>query len=176
MHGARGGRPVVHARYSKFLPKNLAGRYRQLLKDGSLLEGKEHLALLETLLVERLERLGDGDAHAALWALATEQLGTVREQMALGDPAGLMKALAALDDTMRNGLDMVEAESSARQLIQESAKVRAVEVRLEYNQQTALSAREAQAFAAAVMHSVNTRVSNESEKRAIAEDIARLNL
>lgn len=172
VHGAGGGAPVKHGRYSKYLPKQLATRYKQMLRERSLLDGTDHLALLETLIVERLEQFEDG--RAQLWAHAIEALAGVREAMSGGDAKGVLAGLDDLEAVLRNGQGRLEAESSVRELIQESAKVRQVEIRLEYGQQTALSVKEMAAFLAAVLDAVNTEVSSPEERRRVAEKVVRL--
>src|SRR4051812_49433793 len=70
-----GGRPIVHGRYSKFLPERLAGRYADAISDQKLLELRDEVALMGVRLGELLERVDTGESAQrwkALQAAYTE--------------------------------------------------------------------------------------------------------
>ncbi len=173
MHGARGGRPVVHARYSKFLPRRLASRYRQLASDDSLLQAQEHLALLETLLSERLAKLGE-ESQAELWGQANDAYREARAAMNDGDAAKTMTALGSLGDILKNGLGQAKAESDIRALIQESVPVRRIELQRLYAEETAVTAKQVQTLLAAVLDAINRFVDDPEAKRRVGEELLRL--
>lgn len=71
MHGAGGGRPIVHGRYSKVL-KRLRKRYEAALEGQGLLDLRPTLALLDLRIDDLLRRVDDGDDAA--WAELREVL------------------------------------------------------------------------------------------------------
>src|SRR5438105_15788682 len=62
---------LKHGRYSKFLPRRLAARYEEALKDEQLLDLSHELALLETRLCDLLGGL-DTIAGPETWLRASE--------------------------------------------------------------------------------------------------------
>jgi len=172
-HGAAGGRPIKHGRYSKHLPKRLASRYRQLASDESLLQAQEHLALLETLLGERLGKLGE-TSQAELWGQAIEVYRGTRSAMSDGKAAETMSGLELLGNILENGLGQAKAESDIRALIQESVPVRKVELQRLYAEETAVTAKQVQALLAAVLDAINRFVDDPEAKRRVGEELLRL--
>lgn len=172
-HGARGGRPPVHGRYSKHLPRRLAQSYRQLARDPGLLQAQEHLALLETLLGERLGKLGE-TSQAELWGQAIEAYRGARSAMSDGKAAETMSGLELLGNILENGLGQAKAESDIRALIQESVPVRRVELQRLYAEETAVTAKQVQALLAAVLDAINRFVDDPEAKRRVGEELLRL--
>jgi hypothetical protein len=71
MHGAGGGRPIVHGRYSKVL-KRLRDRYEAALEDESLLDLRPTIAVMDIRIEDLLRRVDDGDD--AVWPELREML------------------------------------------------------------------------------------------------------
>lgn len=70
VHGAGsrkrpGGRPVVTGRYSKYLPKRIAGRYEEALNDPLKLELDDEIAVARARLTELLDRADSGESYQA---------------------------------------------------------------------------------------------------------------
>lgn len=63
MHGAGGGRPIVHGRYSKVFSRLKAG-YEAALNDDSLLDLRPALAILDLRLNDLLARVDRGEDGA----------------------------------------------------------------------------------------------------------------
>ena len=69
-----GGRPLVHGRFSKDMPKNLLARFEHALEDTELLQLRAEMALVVALISDTLKQYGDfapdleelGDAMTAL--------------------------------------------------------------------------------------------------------------
>lgn len=51
------GRPLVHGRRSKFLPKRLTDLYREALEDPNLVALEQDIALLDTLILRLLPQI-----------------------------------------------------------------------------------------------------------------------
>lgn len=62
MHGAGGGRPIIHGRYSKVLKNSgLVSHYLDAVENKSLFDLKEPIALLEACLQKASERAAERD-------------------------------------------------------------------------------------------------------------------
>lgn len=173
VHGAGGGAPVKHGRYSKHLPKRLATRYRQLVSDRTLIDAQEHLALLETMLSERFAKLGE-ISPAEMWRSAIEAYQECRRAMSEGDTDGTIRSLSTLEHVLNNGLGQAQAERDIRDLIQEAVPVRRVELQRLYAEETKVTAKEVQALLAALLDAINRHVSDPDAKRAVSAEIVRL--
>lgn len=169
-HGARGGRPIIHGRYSKHMVWRLAEKYAKLLEDPGLLKAQEHLALLETLLCERLDKLGK-ESQAELWGQALDAYREARGAMNDGDADKTMSSLGTLGNILENGLGQAKAESDIRALIQESVPVRRVELQRLYAEETAVTAKQVQALMAAVLDAINRCVTDPDAKRRVGEEL-----
>lgn len=172
-HGASGGRPIKHGRYSKHLPKRLARNYKALIQDPDLLQAQEHLALLETLLGERLAKLGD-TSQAELWGQAIDAYRETRSAMSAGKADETMNGLELLGAILENGHGQAKAESDIRALIQEAVPVRRVELQRLYAEETAVTAKQVQALLAAVLDAINRFVDDPEAKRRVGEELLRL--
>ena len=98
MHGAGGGRPVTHGRYSKALGK-LAANYEASLNDRSLFDLREPVAALDGV-TKRLMAMVDEHDSPEWRRNVRAKYKAVREALAAGAPsaAQLMEELGELID------------------------------------------------------------------------------
>lgn len=135
-HGARGGRPIVHGRYSE-LPERVRARYLASLTDDSLFDHAQTVAALDGLVREAAARAADLDTPL-FRKLALETLSTARELIADGkDPIDCLGPLEALLD---KGLAQVIAEDRLFRLLERlDTRIEAAN-RLKLSKQTAINA------------------------------------
>ena len=117
-HGAGGGRPITHGRYSAHL-----GRFREAYNDAlnsgeSLLDLRETLALLDTRLQRSAERASELDTPEYR-DKALELYDAVRDA---GDPQEAAAHLVSLGDHLRRGV----AEDAALRDLADAAKELAI--------------------------------------------------
>lgn len=86
------GRPVIHGRRSKFLPKRLAERVEEGLVDPNLISVLEDVALFDAMISEEAENLGE-DKPAELWLRALRLFREYDDYKSSADPVA--RALAA---------------------------------------------------------------------------------
>jgi hypothetical protein len=98
-HGARGGRPATHGRYSKSL-HNFRERYQEALDSGDqLLDLRETMALIDLQVQRAAERLGEFDTPQ----FRKEALTLFRRARASTDEAEVRSLLADLGRLLEAG-------------------------------------------------------------------------
>ena len=128
MHGKGGGRPVVHGKYSKKVPRWLTGSYKHHIESKDLTGQHDKLALLNSLIDQRLGELGEVE-NAELWRAAINHFGQLKEALKKEDTEESDKALKSLGDILLNGLGQSQKESDLRRLIQEAGDIADIEIR-----------------------------------------------
>jgi len=111
-HGANGGRPVVHGRYSKHLGR-IREAYEAAIQDKGLLDLREPIAALDAIvrrLAERVEELDTPDYRRRLMDLLRE------------DRAGEETARAKLEELIERGADEDQTLGVLRDSLSELAK------------------------------------------------------
>lgn len=98
MHGANGGRPIVHGRRSKLF-RSLRERYDEAMADEKLLDMREDIAVLDVVLSEVAQDVEDG-APRQLWS---EALKDLREAFSAKNSAARVVALKRLEDRLVGG-------------------------------------------------------------------------
>lgn len=110
-HGAYGGRPPIHGRYSKALNStNLSEAYRAAIEDQSLLDLKEPLALLEACLQRTSERVALADTPE-FRKRAYDKYQEIRDRLRSGDQSSASALLIELGDLLRDGVEEDRAVS-----------------------------------------------------------------
>lgn len=110
-HGAYGGRPPTHGRYSKALNStNLSQAYRAAIEDQSLLDLKEPLALLEACLQRTSERVALADTPE-FRKRAYDKYQEIRDRLRSGDQSSASALLIELGDLLRDGVEEDRAVS-----------------------------------------------------------------
>lgn len=124
-HGARGGRPPLHGKYSTVWATRLAARMEAAASDPQLFNQHKRVAFLHGLwedAVERMLTLSE-TAPAELWAQAQRALATLKTAIQSGDQKGFKEALAALETALDNGRGIEQAERKACALVTQIAEV-----------------------------------------------------
>jgi len=60
-----GGRPLVTGRYLRYLPARMLDRYKEFMMDTDIINLRSEMALLDTRIVEQLEKLETSDSKTA---------------------------------------------------------------------------------------------------------------
>jgi hypothetical protein len=103
MHGAGGGRPIKHGRYSKALQRStLVAHYDEAVEDKSLFDLKEPIALLEACLRRTSERVADRDTPE-FRKRCLELYEAAQQSLKDGDSAGASSRLKDLGQLIRQG-------------------------------------------------------------------------
>lgn len=100
--GAGSGAPIKHGRYSKRLGR-YKDAYEQALSDPTLLDLKEPIALLDSLVHRHAERAHQSDTHE-FRARALEHYEEAARATKLNDQLGVVTALNALGALLREGV------------------------------------------------------------------------
>jgi len=104
MHGAGGGRPIKHGRYSRVLKKSgLASHYDEAVEDRNLFDLKEPIALLEACLQRTTERVADRDTPD-FRKRCLDLFEAAQQALKDGDSAGMSSNLKVLGQLLRDGV------------------------------------------------------------------------
>lgn len=165
MHGGKAGRPPVHGKYSKKVPRWLQESYEHHKELGDLTDQHEKLALLNALIDHKLEEMGEATS-AELWEVACMLFNELKRDSFEGDMGTLIvdkKTVHKLESTLKNGLGVSQKELDIRKIIQEAGQVADIEVRRQKNL-TALNVQEANALLTLVIDAVRSTFPNEPRK------------
>lgn len=170
-----GGRPVVHGRYSKYLPEKLAERYSEALADPDLLELRGEIALIDTRLMELIERVDKGGTLKD-WQRAVKAHGELAEAVAAKDMGRVLDLTAKLGRTLCAGLSDYEAWQEISELVEQRRKLAESEHKRLVAMGQMITAERALILLAAVQDTIRRHVTDQATLTAIAADIRRLTM
>lgn len=171
--GKPGGRPIVHGRYSKYLPERLLDAYQEALADPRLLELGDEIALLGAREIELVNRLKSGESMGR-WQAAQLVYGDLTQGIRTNNKELARTSLAQLGDVLFAGLgdeqgwrEIAELVDRRRRLV-ESERKRLVEM-----QQT-ITAERAMILMAAILDVIRRNVPDPQTVAAISADLRAL--
>lgn len=180
MHGgnARGGvasATFVHGNRSKYLPKNIMGKYEELADDPALMQLRDDVAIVTSLLNDRLEKLETGEA-AKLWERARKSNDDIRKALNSENFAGMDQATKDLDRIIGEGLTIHEILNEVQNLIDQRRRlIESEQKRLTMAQQM-ITSEQAMVFVAAIVDTVRRNVTDRDALQAISMDISKLTM
>lgn len=111
MHGAGGGRPIIHGRYSKVLKKSgLANHYLDAVENRNLFDLKEPIALLEACLQKASERAAERDTPD-FRRRCLELYEDAQQASKAGDTQEFVSKMRDLGQLLRDGVNEDKATS-----------------------------------------------------------------
>jgi hypothetical protein len=111
MHGAGGGRPIIHGRYSKVLKKSgLAGHYQDAVENRDIFDLKEPIALLEACLQKASERAAERDTPD-FRRRCLELYEDAQQASKAGDTQEFVSKMRDLGQLLRDGVSEDRATS-----------------------------------------------------------------
>lgn len=160
-------------RYSKVLPARLAERYEAALADGSLLELREEIGLVDTRLADLITRVESGES-GDVWRLLRAAFTEFNKARSAGKVPEMTQHLTTIEGLIVRGLadyaawqDISNTLEQRRKLV-ESERKRLVEM------QQMITAEQAMVMLAAIIDTVRRNVSDRGALAAISADITRL--
>ncbi len=168
-----GGRPVIHGRYSKFLPERLAGRYSEALDDAKLLELRDEVALMGVRLSELVGRIDTGES-AQRWKSLQTAYTELQDSVRSGDKVAFVAAMAALGSAIAAGGQDYQTWREIAELTEQRRKLSESEHKRLVSMQMMLSTEQAMILLAAITDVVRRNVSDQNTLAAISSDIRQL--
>jgi hypothetical protein len=167
------GHPAYkHGRYSKVVPREIAGLYHSGLADPNILEMTDELAILGARTGQLMERARLGESEVR-WTAVQEAMRAVLSFDAQGDSENLSEAIAELSKVVFAKTDH-EGWREVLSVIDLRRKIASVErARLQAAQQT-VTVSQLLGFAGAISGIINSRISDPVTRSEIADDIRRL--
>jgi hypothetical protein len=178
MHGGTAPRGFAASnfktgRYSKHLPQGLLETYERSRKDPDLLALDDEISLVDSRLVELLQKLDKGES-GRLWIAASEVYGYMVESLKSGDISSVNRYMSKLGDILNKGRDEfslwrdIGEQMDRRRSLAEAERKRLVEG------QYMVDVDKARTLIAALAASVRKHVTDPKSLSAISEDFLRL--
>jgi hypothetical protein len=175
LHGAGnkakpGGRPIVHGRYSKYLPSNVLIRYEEGLADPALMQQKDEIALLGARIIEIIARLNTGESPFA-WRMVRAAYETLTGALFSKSPNDLKTAVEELHDAIDRAESEAEIWDELISLFEQRRRLVEGERRLEEMAAQNITAREMVTLVAALVDVIRRHVTDGETLTAIATEI-----
>lgn len=173
LHGGLStGRPLIHGKYSKYIPKSLATAYEQAISDERLLSLRDEIGLFDALIVSKLEQIGSHGSPAELFEAAKKHFDELTAAIANEDPAQVQFSLQQLGQVLQNGLGDEKRETEVVTLIEKKSKLQEAEHRRLKMLQDYIDSRQAMALISLLLHSIGNHVKDPAALRDINRDFA----
>lgn len=164
-HGGRShpGGPTHHlfktGRFSKFLPKNLQGKYETMLADKELGSLRDELALISARMAEIMEGFGTGEA-GCLWGELKELQKDFEKAEKEESHVGMFVAAAKAFDLVGKGYAYWKQWGDLNDQIDRRARVAAAEWKRQADLQQVMTVEQVMTMAAAIIEILNTTVTD----------------
>ena len=176
LHGGMStGRPLIHGRRSKFLPRRLAERVEEGISDPNLISVLEDVALIDALISEECENLGE-DKPAELWTEATELFQTY-DRLRAGSVEERAKAAGAyigLKAILEKGEGLYRRIGRIMTMAEQKRKLSETEMKRLVHLKQFVSVVELAVFAAKLQALISETVKDKKERDALALGIIEL--
>ena len=176
LHGGMStGRPLIHGRRSKFLPRRLAERVEEGISDPNLISVLEDVALIDALISEECENLGE-DKPAELWTEATELFQTY-DRLRAGSVEERAKAAGAyigLKAILEKGEGLYRRIGRIMTMAEKKRKLSETEMKRLVHLKQFVSVVELAVFAAKLQALISETVKDKKERDALALGIIEL--
>ena len=169
------GRPLIHGRRSKFLPRRLAERVEEGISDPNLISVLEDVALIDALISEECENLGE-DKPAELWTEATELFQTY-DRLRAGSVEERAKAAGAyigLKAILEKGEGLYRRIGRIMTMAEQKRKLSETEMKRLVHLKQFVSVVELAVFAAKLQALISETVKDKKDRDALALGIIEL--
>lgn len=171
--GRPGGRPPIHGRYSKHLPRRLAGRYKEALEDQELLSLRSEAALIYSRLTEVLKRVYTGES-GKLWRDLRATLDKFEKAREEEDEVIASGTLAELSSLIERGYSDYVAWDEVRQLVEDLRRIVESERRRILEAHQVLTVQQANALVAVLLEAIKKHIDDPTTLAAIGAELTRI--
>ena len=166
-----------HGRYSKYLPSNVADKYREALNDPDLTHLREELALIDVMLGEKLEKLHAGES-TDFWARMLGEIKTYRVALQKQNSDGYAgrepdEILDRIEELASRGAVVLDIFSQIQPMLEQRRKTAESENKRIKELNQTFTAEQAVAFVRQLGDSVKRHVTDPKQLAAISEDFTR---
>lgn len=159
--------------HSKYLPARMVAAYQAALNDPELLDLNQSIALIDARLMDLLGRVDNGEP-GKLWFSLRKAYSELDAAIRLKDAKGMVEPLAELDELTRRGASDYAAWGEIGRLLEDRRKQVETKQRVELQGEKAVSATELMTFMGAVLHLIQSTVSDKQERIQISNGIEQL--
>lgn len=164
----------AHGEYSKYLKPAAAAIFDARMQDDNLISLRSSAALLDTRLIEVLQRAQATGFGAEQLRKIKSLLDEVSRAFADQDTAAHAVAVAAIERIANSGLAEQAAWREVREIVQEKRLVADSERKRMLDAKQFVTAEQAYALVTRVMHVVTTHVTDRAALAAISDEFAKL--
>lgn len=175
IHGGKSRMGIAHYKFkgkadtrSKHLPSRMVNAYEEALKDQTIFDLKDDLALMESRLQDVLSRVDTGEA-GKLWKEVKDALRAYKRAIAIGDDPDYY--LAILDEAVNKGQSDYKAWDEVNNVLERRRKV----INDYHKHQVALgnmlSRRQVLAIMGAILKILNENVEDKKALAAVAQGL-----
>lgn len=152
-------------RHSKYFRPELAQRYHDALNDPNLLEQRNELAVLDTMLSQAIERMeSDAGYSLTLWRQLEADVQGMEKAIKLEDYPTLIALHVEMRDRVAKGLQQAETRTEIRSLIQDRKKVVDSEIKREATLQTMMTSEQAMMLFSAIIAEIQREVTDDATR------------
>jgi hypothetical protein len=156
-----------HGRYSAFMPQKLLRGYARQVRDPDLLQQRDEIALIDSLIFEALERMSDADSPAT-WLQLRRLWRTMKHANDAGDMRRAAAKMAAIDEVIRRGASDLDQREDVLYLIERKRRVIESQSRREVQERLFISYDDAAAMFREVVEAVSSVVSDPDQLAEIS--------
>lgn len=178
LHGGKTPRGVASAnwksgRYSQAMPARLRERYQEALHDPDLVAMRSDLALIDSRLLDLLERADSGEA-GMLWERLHDAAAAFKRSRASGDVKAMNEALHTLFETIDDGRTDAATWAEIRGLVEQRRKVSVSEQKRLVLMRAVFTAEQGAALLAAIVGIIDRSVTDRATRTQISNELMAL--
>ncbi len=157
-------------KYSKYLPGGLAQKYTAASNDADLISLREEIALVDTYLNERLERIYSGESED-LWKALAHKLTSYEKALSANLPIAETH-LENLKDDIRRGYELFTVFEQLQPMLEQRRKLVESESKRLKDLGQNISVEKAMSIIALLASIVKRHVTDRDQLRAISTELA----
>lgn len=160
-----------HGRFSDYLPQRLLKIYDDVQADEETNILNRNVRLRETFIRERLAMIDDVPDSAETWKQLRYEIDELNKAYRKQDDGGVYNAIAKIERLIDERELYFQAVQEIRIDLAEQRKDKQAMAAIEYRGENAITAKELMVFMGAVLHVINSTVTDKSERIRIHEQI-----
>lgn len=164
---------MKHGRYSRLFPTALLARYEEALRDDDILNLNEEIALMTFRIGELVKGQMRGES-AELWKTLHRACQSLRNAIDDGDLLEAEFKLTHLEQIIRDGVDMASTWTEVQMLTESKRRLVETQRKTLVDAEQMITIDRMMVLLSAVVHIIQTKVTDESTATAISAEIRQL--
>lgn len=179
MHGGNHPKGVAHYNFkdgsrSRYMPENLAGKYKEAQADPDLGSLIRNIALNEAFIREKLEALNEGGDSGEAWEIVAKALKDLATHFNNEDYGKVLITIELMKEVVSDRQRYHMAITAIQETLAEQRKDLKVKADIELKEQNAVSINNLMVLMGALVALINREVPEHDRRAAISEGIRRI--